>query len=351
MTVEKHELYMSRCLELASTGLGYVAPNPMVGAIIVYDDKIIGEAYHKKFGEAHAEVLAVKDAEARYSDINFSECTIYVSLEPCSHTGKTPPCTELLITHKFKKIVVACEDPFEKVRGKGIRMLRAAGIEVLTGVLEKEAVELNRRFFTFHNKKRPYVILKYAKSKDGYIAALHQNENNRWITNSFSRKLVHRWRSEEQAIIVGSNTAKKDNPALNLRDYPGRQPLRMVIDKELILPSSLQLFDRTIPTIIFNSKKELTEENLELVHLDFNKSVIPQICQELFQRSVQSFIVEGGSILLQSFIDEKLWDEARVFTGNKILDEGVIAPNLKGRLISQHNLADDLLEIYKPIYN
>lgn len=339
---------MQRCLDLAQCGLGHVAPNPMVGAVIVHNDKIIGEGFHQRFGGPHAEVMAIEDALKNHSEEILQDSELYVSLEPCSHTGKTAPCTNLILRYKFRHVIIACEDPFEKVRGNGIKILREAGIQVTTNIMEKEAMYLNRRFITFHTLKRPYVILKFAQSKDNFIAPAVANENQRWITNIYSRKLVHRWRSEEQAIIVGTNTARTDNPALTLRDWPGNQPLRIVLDKELNLPQHLKVLDASVPTIIFNGLKDDIKLNNEFIRLDFSKSVVSQICMHLYNRSVQSVIVEGGRVLLQSFIDEKLWDESRIFTGAKTLCEGLPAPQFSGKLISKHKLEEDLLEIYKP---
>ena len=340
---------MSRCIELAQNGLGKVAPNPLVGAVIVQDNKIIAEGFHQSFGEAHAEVNAVGNALSRHPEQCFWDCTLYVNLEPCSHHGKTPPCADLIISHKFKKVVIGCEDPFEKVRGTGIRSLRNSGIEVVVNVMQKKSLELNRRFITFHEKKRPYIVLKFAKSKDNFIAAVIPAAENRWITNVYSRKLVHRWRSEEQAIMVGYNTALIDNPALTLREWPGKQPLRLVIDQKLSLPNNLNLLDRSVPTLLYNELKSETQNNLEYVQLDFGNKWISQICADLYKRSIQSVIIEGGQKLLQQFIEEKCWDEARIFTGAKTLTKGLKAPELKAEQISTQNIADDLLEIYRPI--
>ncbi len=342
-------MYMKRCLELATNGLGSVAPNPMVGAVIVYKDKIIGEGFHEHFGEAHAEVRAVEDALQNNSASLLSQSTLYVSLEPCSHTGKTPPCTQLIINKQFKRVVIACEDPFEKVQGRGIKLLREAGLEITFPVLEKEAIYLNRRFMTHHKKKRPFVILKYAQSADHFISALIPSEEERWISNIYSRKLVHRWRSEEQAVMVGTHTARVDDPALTLRDWPGNQPLRAVLDRKLSLPPQLKLFDRSVPTLVFNELKDEKEENLEYIRLDFTLRLIPQILHQFYQRSIQSIIIEGGQKLLQSFIDENAWDEARIFSTEKVLKNGLSAPVFKGHLISSHRIANDLLKIYDPL--
>ncbi|HNS11562.1 MAG TPA: bifunctional diaminohydroxyphosphoribosylaminopyrimidine deaminase/5-amino-6-(5-phosphoribosylamino)uracil reductase RibD [Bacteroidia bacterium] len=341
-------MYMSRCLELASKAMGNVAPNPMVGAVIVYEDKIIGEGYHRRYGESHAEVNAVDDALLVQPPERLSESTLYVSLEPCSHFGKTPACTELIKSYRFKRVVIGCSDPFEKVNGKGIEILRSAGIEVEENVLKKEAEHLNRRFITYHTKNRPYIILKYAQSKDHFLAATKPDEKNRWISNVYSRKLVHRWRSEEQAIMVGTNTAIVDDPALTVRDWNGKQPLRILLDRKLSVPNSAKLFDQTVNTLVFNELKESIEEKIEFIKLDFRKNVIDQICKILYERSIQSLIVEGGQKLLQSFIDSGIWDEARIITGVSMLNEGLPAPKPGGKLFSSQEIGSDTLEIYYP---
>lgn len=340
-------MYMQRCLDLALNGLGHVAPNPLVGAVIVHKDRIIGEGYHQKFGEAHAEVNAIKDALTKNPEALLEESTIYVSLEPCSHTGKTGPCTTAILGHGFKKIVIACEDPFEKVRGSGIKILQSAGMEVVTGILEKEALDINKRFICYHTKKRPYIILKFAESQDHFIAAENPNEENRWISNTFSRKLVHRWRSEEQAVMVGTTTAQMDDPALTLRDWPGKQPLRIVIDRNLRLPKNLKLFDQSAATLIFNEEKDLSDSNLEFLRLNFNKDLMKGICRVLFEKSIQSVMVEGGQKLFQSFIEANLWDEARIFTSKSIIENGVKSPVIKGELISEEQIESDVLRIFR----
>ena len=339
---------MHRCLELASKALGFVAPNPLVGAIIVNEDKIIGEGFHQEFGGAHAEVNAVNDALRKHPASTLSNSTLYVSLEPCSHFGKTPPCTDLIKSYNFKRVVIACEDPFEKVKGSGIEILKNAGIDLELNVLKSEAEFVNRRFITYHLKKRPYIIIKYAQSKDHFLAAELPDEKNRWISNIYSRKLVHRWRSEEQAVMVGSNTAKVDDPALTLRDWPGKQPLRILLDRTLSVQQSAKLYDRTAATLVFNEMRDSTSENIELIRLDFSKSIIEQICTILFDKSIQSVIVEGGQKLLQRFIDFGIWDEARIFTGDKTLKTGLAVPELKGKLFSSQQIESDLLEIFYP---
>ena len=344
----ENEKYMQRCLELAVNGLGSVAPNPMVGAVIVRGDKIIGEGFHRQFGQAHAEVNAIHDAIAKQGEESLSASTLFVNLEPCTHVGKTPPCTDLIISKKIPRVVIGNVDPFEKVKGSGIKKLREAGIEAVQGILEMECRDLNKRFFAFHEKRRPYVLLKYAQSLDGFIAPEKITETNRWITNEYSRQLVHRWRSEEQAIMVGTNTVQTDNPLLTVRDWKGKNPLRIVLDQELKLSRSLNVFDQAAPTLIFNSLKNDKSNHLEFIQIDFNGNTLGQLLNTLYLKNIQSVIVEGGAKLLQSFIDENLWDEARIFIGNKFLKSGVRAPVIHGKIISEENIGEDKLLIMLP---
>ncbi|HOZ30297.1 MAG TPA: bifunctional diaminohydroxyphosphoribosylaminopyrimidine deaminase/5-amino-6-(5-phosphoribosylamino)uracil reductase RibD [Bacteroidales bacterium] len=321
-----HEKYISRCLELARKGLGSVSPNPMVGSVIVYKDRIIGEGYHRKCGEAHAEVNAVNSVSDKSL---LKKSTIYVSLEPCSHFGKTPPCTDMIIRERIPKIVVGSIDPYFKVAGKGIEKLKTAGREVITGVLEKECIELNKRFYTFHTKKRPYIILKWAQTKDGYIDYRRESSTERkasWITNEYCRTLVHKWRTEEDAFLVGTNTVLLDNPQLTSRNWFGRNPLRITIDKDNKLDRNLRIFDNQAETMVFNLRKDYVENNISLVKIDFSIDIIPQILEILFEKQIQSIVVEGGLKTLQTFIDLGLWDEARVFTGDHVFGNGVPAP-------------------------
>jgi diaminohydroxyphosphoribosylaminopyrimidine deaminase/5-amino-6-(5-phosphoribosylamino)uracil reductase len=301
-----HETYIQRCFQLAQNGLGYVAPNPMVGCVIVHDEKIISEGFHQKYGENHAErnaILHVKDENL------LKKSTLYVNLEPCSHFGKTPPCTDLIIEKQIPKVVISNLDSNPEVCGKGIERLRNAGIEVITGVLEDDGRFLNRRFFTYIEKKRPYIILKLAESLDGFM----YNETERWITNEAMRNLVHKWRSEEPAIMVGTNTVLVDNPQLNVRAYFGKNPLRITIDQNHKLAKNLHFFDESQPTKIY----EITD--------------LPEILSDLYSQKIQSIIVEGGAKLLQNFIEQSLWDETRVLTGNKHLYSGLKAPKIQGK--------------------
>jgi len=335
---------MQRCLELAEKGLGSVAPNPMVGCVIVHNNVIIGGGYHQKYGEAHAEVNAIASVVNKSL---LAESTVYVNLEPCSHHGKTPPCCDLLIAHKVKRVVVACLDTNPLVAGKGIAKLRNAGIEVFTGVLEKEARELNKRFFTYHEKKRPYIILKWAQTKDGFISKLPPfiREEN-WITNNESKKLVHTWRAQEQAILVGTTTALLDSPALTVRLTEGKSPIRILIDKELKVPFINPIFSDVAETIVITEKKEVSVNNVTYHQIDFTKDIVSQILNYLYDKKIISIIVEGGAHTLQSFIDKGLWDEARIFTGNKYFQSGIKAPVINKNESNSQMIGDDELSIF-----
>ncbi len=324
----EHTRYMQRCLDLAMQGLGTTYPNPLVGSVMVWEDKIIGEGFHHRSGEPHAEVLAIRSVKNR--DL-LKKATLYVNLEPCSHYGKTPPCADLIVKTGIPRVVVGTTDTTEKVQGKGIRKMQEGGVEVITGMLEQESRFINRRFFTYHEKKRPYIILKWAESADGYLdeERIAGQQGPNWISGPLGRQLVHKWRSEEQAILVGRKTALIDNPALTAREWYGRNPLRLVIDRELTLPPDLQLFDDEAPTIIFNNLREEKHTHPEPVRIDFSKSIIPQITAELYHRRIQSLIVEGGAYTLRQYIESGMWDEARVFKGNRYFHTGVKAPVLK----------------------
>jgi len=364
------EKYIHICLELAKKGIGNVAPNPIVGCVIVYENKIIGEGYHQKYGENHAEVNAINSVKNK--DL-LKESTLYVNLEPCTHFGKTPPCSNLIIEKKIPKVVVGCIDSYAEVAGKGILKMRDAGIEVVVGVLEKESLDLNKRFFTFHHKKRPYLILKWAETKDGFIdvdrtvIANHKERNGKqsfkstdclsslysvrndvdnWITSSLSKKLVHQWRSEEQAILVGTNTALNDNPQLNVREIVGKNPLRIVLDLNLRLPKNLNLFDHSVPTLVINLLKQEKNNNLELVKIENEKDIISQLLEVLYQKEIQSVIIEGGAQLLNAFITKNLWDEARVFIGDKYFKNGLKAPNINRKPMKTEQVETDVLNTY-----
>jgi diaminohydroxyphosphoribosylaminopyrimidine deaminase/5-amino-6-(5-phosphoribosylamino)uracil reductase len=345
----QHEIYMRRCLELAGLGIGNVSPNPMVGVVIVHNDKIIGEGYHQKYGEAHAEVNAVNQVVSKFD--NYAELlkqsTIYVSLEPCAHYGKTPPCADLIIKHQIPKVIVGCRDPFDQVNGKGIEKLQAAGIEVIIGVLQEECRWLNRRFFTRVQKHRPYIILKWAQTEDGFFAP---NDNSQlWITGTESRKLVHQWRGEEDAILVGTNTAAIDNPQLNVRYGNGASPKRVIIDRKLKLNQGLNIFDQSVETFIFNEvKTEFDGKNKYIALEDFGRYVPEYILYQLYLQDIQSVIIEGGAHTLNAFIEAGLWDEARIFTGATILNNGIKAPQINGSADEEILSGNDRLRI---LYN
>jgi diaminohydroxyphosphoribosylaminopyrimidine deaminase/5-amino-6-(5-phosphoribosylamino)uracil reductase len=338
--MQNREIFMKKCLELAKKGMGYVSSNPMVGCVVVFNDDIIGEGYHKNYGEAHAEANAISSVKDKSL---LKDSTLYVNLEPCAHFGKTPPCSNLIIEHKIPKVVIGCIDSFSEVAGKGMSKIESAGVEVIVGILEKESRELNKRFFTFHEKKRPYIILKWAESIDGFIAPKNQTVPF-WMTSNESKKLVHQWRSEEDAILVGRITAEKDNPSLTVREAEGNNPIRIVIDKDLKLSTDLNLFNTEAKTLIFNSIKSVEKDTNKFIKIDFN-NLIESILQELYKQNIQSVIIEGGSKTLQSFIDTNMWDEARIFTTNKTLAKGVKSPTIEGEIISEDKIGEDELEI------
>lgn len=336
---------MLRCIELAQNGLGTTYPNPMVGSVIVYNDRIIGEGWHQKAGEAHAEVNAIQSVENHKL---LPKSTIYVSLEPCSHYGKTPPCSDLIIAKGIKRVVIGIIDPFAEVAGKGIQKLISAGCEVTLGVLEKECQELNKRFFTFHKQKRPYIILKWAQTEDYFIAPVKEERTQQapvWITGSQARQLVHKWRAEEQAILIGTQTALADNPSLTTRDWEGHSPTRLVIDRKGIIPKTHAIFNNKAETIILTAHPEEFKENIKTIKIDFDLSVPKQICDVLFDLKLQSLIVEGGAKTLQGFIDENLWDEARIFTGQHTFENGIKAPQINGNSKAKYKVEDETLEL------
>ncbi len=341
-----HEKYMSRCIALAKNGLGATYPNPMVGSVIVYEDKIIGEGWHKKAGGPHAEVNAVNSVLDK-SLLN--KATIYVSLEPCSHFGKTPPCCDLIIKNKIPNVVIGTVDPNIMVAGNGIKKLIEAGINVTVGVLEDECNELNKRFFTFHRKKRPYIVLKWAQSQDGFIAPLEKTEKRPvWITNTHSRQLVHKWRTEEQAILVGTQTVIDDNPKLNARDWHGNSPVRIILDQNNRIPKDNAVFDDQTKTIVFtNSENTICKENTTFEVIDFKHNIADKIIDSLFKLNIQSVIIEGGLQTLQTFIDANLWDEARIFTGKPFLKKGTKAPFLSKNNSEKQKIQEDELSIIR----
>ena len=339
--------YLKRCIELALQGAGYVSPNPMVGSVIVYDNQIIGEGYHMKFGQAHAEVNAVNDVFAKHENAKelLRSSTIYVNLEPCSHFGKTPPCADLIISNEIPRVVVGCRDPFDQINGKGIEKLKNAGIEVIEDILTDECLKLNKRFFTRIQKQRPYIILKWAQTSDGFFAPADKSQ--KWISSQNAKQLVHRWRTEEDAVLVGKNTALADNPRLNSREWPGRDPIRIVIDRRLDLPEDLHVFDQSQDTIIFNEQKTDLVDRIKYLELEDFDNLLPQlIAYQLYLMDIQSLIVEGGAETLNLFIKAGLWDEARVFTSPKNWNSGIPAPILSGKPGETQTVGPDVLNIW-----
>jgi diaminohydroxyphosphoribosylaminopyrimidine deaminase/5-amino-6-(5-phosphoribosylamino)uracil reductase len=340
------ETYMQRCIDLALAGAGSVAPNPMVGAVLVYQNRIIGEGYHEKYGEAHAEVNCLKSVALTDRDL-ISSSTLYVSLEPCAHYGKTPPCSQLIIDHKIPTVVIGCGDPFAKVNGKGIANLREAGIEVIEGILEEKAKALNKRFFVYQQKKRPFIILKWARTANQMIASA--GDERLLISNEFSNRLVHRWRMEEDGILVGTNTAVKDNPSLTNRLWKGKNPTRLVIDQHLKISANSNLFNAEATTIVFNASTNAVNDHVIYVQIDFTKLVLEQVLDFCYAFPLQSILVEGGAMLLQSFIDAGIWDEARIIQNNTLkIATGLAAPILKNKvLVESFPSATDTIFIYR----
>ena len=335
------EMYMSRCIQIATNGLGITYPNPFVGSVIVHNNKIIGEGFTSEYGGPHAEVNAINSVK---NPELLKESTLYVTLEPCSHHGKTPPCADLIIKKEIPRVVIGTLDPFSKVNGQGYLRLLKNGVDVTLNILENECLELNKRFLTFHQKKRPYIILKWAQTEDGYMG---RDDIQKWITNQYSKQLVHKWRTEEEAILVGKNTALIDNPQLNSRLWNGKNPLRIAIDKNLAIPRSFHLFDQSQPTVIFNSLEDFEEENLILKKIDFSEKIVPQVIDYLYQKNIQSLIIEGGSDTIQYFIETNLWDEARILSSDTIWNEGILAPRIKGTRIGKYRFLNDELNIFE----
>ena len=340
-----HEKYIKRCIDLAKNGLGSTYPNPLVGCVIVHQGRIIGEGWHQKAGGPHAEVVAIASVKDK-SLMNRS--TLYVSLEPCSHFGKTPPCSNLILEHEIPKVVIGSIDPYNKVSGKGVEKLRKSNCEVVVGVLEEECIELNKRFFTYHTNKRPYIILKWAETNDGFmdverkIDDLEKAKSN-WITNQYSRQLVHKWRTEEQAILVGTNTVINDNPKLNVRSWCGHNPIRIVLDKNLRIPNNYNILDGSTKTIILTEKEGNRRANIFFEMIGFNEKLAEEVCSILYKNEIQSVIIEGGTQTLETFIKENLWDEARIFKSEVIFSNGVKAPSINGKIdITKTLLSDDL---------
>lgn len=340
-----HQLFMQRCLDLAQKGMGAVAPNPMVGAVLVYENRIIGEGWHQQFGGPHAEVHCFQSVAIEDKPF-ISQSTLYVSLEPCNHYGKTPPCSDLIIHSQIKKVVIACTDPFEKVNGSGIKKLEDNKVEVITGILEKEAIQLNKRFFIFHQQQIPYVILKWAESNDGFIAKPQGKPVK--VSNYITDKLVHKWRSEEAAIIVGTNTVLNDNPSLTTRNWQGKNPLRIYIDKRLRIDATYKILDNSTDTFILNLVKNEKVGVNEFVMIQEEMRLVEELLQLLYKKGIQSLIVEGGSKLLQSFIESNCWHEARVIKNTElIIQEGISSPTLKNNIrFKQESIRKDEINYY-----
>jgi len=334
--------YMQRALTLAQKGAGKVAPNPMVGCVIVFEGQIIGEGYHHKFGGPHAEVVAINSV----SDTSkLGNADVYVTLEPCSHFGKTPPCADLLVHYKVKRVIVGSKDPNPKVAGRGIKRLEEAGIEVITGVLNEEEALLNKRFRCNFTKKRPYIILKWAQTEDGFLA--RENFDSKWISDEYSRQLVHKYRSEEQAILVGYNTVLYDSPRLDVRDWSGNNPVRIILDPGARLDTQ-KLMTGNAKTYVFTSSKKLSDKNIEFIDIG-TENYLDSVLEELYKMNVHSVFVEGGPKTLTKFISHGFWDEIRIFKSKQTFESGIVAPDFKGKLISTERIINDTLEIYHPL--
>ncbi len=347
IAMNTHQQYMQRCLDLAKAGLGNTYSNPMVGSVIVHNNKIIGEGFHHKAGQPHAEVNAINSVKKTEL---LKESTLYVNLEPCAHFGKTPPCSLLIKETGIPKVVVGCTDTFSEVSGKGIKILQDAGVEVVVGVLESESQELNKRFFMFHEEQRPYVILKWAETLDGFIDIDREEleyGQPTWITNNLAKRLVHKWRRQEQAIMVGTNTAIKDNPSLTVREWYGNHPVRVLIDRIGKVPESHYILDNKVKTLVFTTLDKSDSKNITYIKIDFEKDVVNQILGYLYKEKLQSVIIEGGRVLLQSFIDANIWDEARRFVGDKWFKKGVSAPVINQKPTKMEQLAGSRLYYYR----
>lgn len=340
---------MLRCIEIAKNGLGTTAPNPMVGCVIVHNEKIIGEGFTSPYGGAHAEVNAIGSVKDKRL---LKKATLYVTLEPCSHYGKTPPCANLIIENQIPEVVIGLFDPHDKVAGEGIKKLKNAGCTVIVRVLEKECRKHHKRFLTFHEKKRPYIILKWAETADRFIAPAKDLRQEKpepfWITSAYSRQLVHKWRSEEQAILVGTKTVLQDNPKLDVRHWTGSTPIRIVLDRNLSITTDCHVLDGSIATLIVTEETDLSKQNkdLEYAFINFSANLASEVCKILNQKNIISLLIEGGAQTLQSFIDANLWDEARVFSGKMSFRKGVKAPLFSGTLIDSKNITSDTLKIY-----
>lgn len=340
--MEKHEKFMYRCLELAKMGMGSVSPNPMVGCVIVHDNKVIGEGYHQKYGEAHAEVNAIESVDDKSL---LKDSTLYVSLEPCAHFGKTPPCSDLIVKHKIPKVVIGSRDPFDKVDGKGIKKLSESGIEVISGVLEDHCDYLNKRFFTFHKNKRPYIILKWAQTANGLMTG--GVDDPQMISGIDAQEWVHKWRSEEDAFMVGTRTVLEDNPNLTTRLWKGKNPIRVTIDRNLQIPEDFNFLNNKSKTLIFTESLSKKEGKTEWIPSDLEFNFYKSFIKELYERDVQSIVIEGGRILLKYFISDGTWDEARIFTSKKrLFNLGLKAPQIERNPNKTLSLKEDYLSLY-----
>lgn len=343
------EKYISRCIQLAKSGLGSTFPNPMVGCVIVHNDSIIGEGFTSPYGGNHAEVNAINSVKDKAL---LSKSVLYVTLEPCSHYGKTPPCSDLIIKSKIPHVVIGTSDSNRKVAGRGIQKLKDAGCKVTLGLLQKECQEHHKRFLTFHQEKRPYIILKWAETLDGFIAPGKEKRNEKaqpyWITNKYSRQMVHKWRSEEQAILVGTNTVLEDNPKLNVRSWKGKSPIRIILDKDLKVKGDYHIFDQRTKTIVITQQNsmKLRKEGVDYEIIDFSKNVGQQVCEVLQKHNIISVLIEGGSQTIQTFIEANLWDEARVFMGPITFGTGLKAPRLSSKAAHLKQIESDTLTIY-----
>lgn len=340
---------MLRCIELGEKGLGGTAPNPMVGCVIVSNQKIIGEGYTSPYGGPHAEVNAINSVEDKKLLL---KATLYVTLEPCSHFGQTPPCTDLILKHAIPKVIIGLQDPHDKVAGKGIKKLRASECKVTVGVLEADCRAHHKRFLSFQEKKRPYIVLKWAETKDGFVAPDKTQRKDVpepfWISNTYSKQLVHKWRTEEQAILVGTNTILEDNPKLTARNWEGNHPIRVILDRDLRVPSDFHVLDKSVETIVLTQTDDASsyENGITYELIDFSQPIARQICEVLYRHSITSILVEGGTKTLQTFIDSGLWDEARIFRGTTLFQKGITAPKISGKHSGNVSILSDTLSIF-----
>ena len=352
--LSEDEKYIRRCNELAVQGAGYTSPNPLVGSVVVYNREIIGEGYHREYGKTHAEINAIESVKNKEL---LKKSTLYVNLEPCSHYGNTPPCARRIVLEGIPKVVIGTTDTSSKVAGKGINILKEGLCNVTEGVLEEECREVNRRFFTYYEKKRPYIILKWAQTMDGFIDKIRNAGDPiqpNWITNQLSKQLVHKWRTEEAGILVGKNTAVMDDPQLTAREWKGKNPSRFLIYEDLNSMDSLRLMKDEFPLTVFRDQKMVSDfqhekqTSKEFIDIGFDQKLEKEILRIIWEKKINSLIIEGGSQTLQKFINKKLWDEARVFVGEKIFGEGIKAPEIKNKkLIEMEDLKETRLYFFR----